>query len=128
MALLPHPPLILAGNSIVSTPFWKNHPPRQIDSAAYTAWRDQVIVRDGRRCQLCSKVPRQVEIHHIKTWESTPELRYSVDNGVTLCRRCHRYKVNYHEREYEAFFMNKVAQKTSPDDFALILKALYGDI
>lgn len=29
-------------------------------------------------------------VHHKKGWKDYPELRYDVDNCITLCRECHK--------------------------------------
>jgi len=42
-------------------------------------------------------------VHHIKKWESHPALHYSINNGITLCKSCHK-KIKGQEENYEAFF------------------------
>ena len=59
------------------------------DSSAYGRWRDAVFERDNDTCQNCGNYCVQMYAHHIAPWASYPELRFSVDNGVTLCQRCH---------------------------------------
>jgi len=62
---------------------------------AYYEWRAAVLTRDGNRCQNCNWTEPHMHVHHIKSYAYHPELRYDVDNGVTLCRECH-------EREHMA--------------------------
>lgn len=57
-------------------------------------WRRQVFERDNWTCQICgirSSKNEYVEIHphHIKSYSEYPELRFNVDNGQTLCSKCH---------------------------------------
>jgi hypothetical protein len=65
----------------------------------YQQWRKAVLERDNYTCQdpdctdghsLCT--------HHIKMWVDYPELRYDIDNGITLCLTCH-YKPGRHTRQ-----------------------------
>lgn len=58
-------------------------------SIEYKEWRRKVFERDDFTCQICSKRGIYLEPHHIKSWEKYPELRYSVENGQTLCKTCH---------------------------------------
>lgn len=63
-------------------------------SARYAQWRKSVFERDNYRCQDCgarSSCGNRVEIqaHHLKEFSVHPELRYHVENGITLCRPCH---------------------------------------
>ncbi|WP_461247694.1 HNH endonuclease [Treponema sp. R6D11] len=51
-------------------------------------WRKLVIERDKGICRLCHSSIRP-EAHHIKPFRSHPELRYDLDNGITLCHECH---------------------------------------
>lgn len=54
----------------------------------YTRWRAGVMARDGSECTECRSTTN-LDAHHIVGWNESPELRFEVSNGVTLCRRCH---------------------------------------
>ncbi len=64
------------------------------NSKEYTEWRLTVFERDGYTCQHCkakSKKGNEVYLHahHIKGFAEYKELRFDIDNGVTLCKECH---------------------------------------
>lgn len=75
-------------------PFWKGGRPwERFRDPAYLRWRNAVLARDGYRCQSCGRQCRKHEkglaAHHIRSYASEPALRLALDNGLTLCRRCH---------------------------------------
>jgi len=51
-------------------------------------WQKRVLKRDNNVCQECFSTDRP-HAHHIKFWEAYPELRFDLDNGITLCSSCH---------------------------------------
>ena len=55
----------------------------------YIAWRKAVYERDNYTYQECGARGGSLNAHHIKSWAHHPELRFDVNNGVTLCRDCH---------------------------------------
>ena len=60
----------------------------------YKEWRRQVFIRDNFTCQECESKSSKgkytyLTAHHIKSFSQYPELRHSVDNGLTLCIQCH---------------------------------------
>lgn len=60
----------------------------------YNQWRKLVFERDQYTCKACGARNGQgsyVELnaHHIKNWKDNPECRYDVENGITLCGKCH---------------------------------------
>lgn len=54
----------------------------------YKTWRTKVYERDNYTCQCCGKQGR-LNAHHIYPFSLYEDLRYNIDNGITLCRDCH---------------------------------------
>lgn len=54
----------------------------------HQAWASLVKDRD-KKCMQCNSV-YDLHAHHIKSYQSHPELRNDVNNGITLCGSCHR--------------------------------------
>jgi len=57
----------------------------------YRHWRAQVLWRD-RACVMCNS-KKSPNAHHVNHATYFPDLRFDLDNGVTLCYDCH---MNYH--------------------------------
>lgn len=71
-------------------------------SEEYQRWRDIVFRRDNWTCQKCGYKGHEIVAHHIKNFGEYPELRYDVNNGITLCRACHK-KLHYNIGEETQF-------------------------
>jgi len=76
----------------------------------YKIWRSNVIARDRKRCQLCGASSRKLEVHHIVAKRIDPSLVITPDNGITLCRRCHRGIVNSREESFVYIFSRIVEE------------------
>ena len=57
-------------------------------SDEYIKWRNACGTRDRIKCRFCG-IKKPLIVHHIKTFEKYPKLRFEVSNGITLCRGCH---------------------------------------
>lgn len=57
----------------------------------YRAWQKAVFSRDHETCQRCGVRPngRALHAHHRIPFDEAPDLRFSVENGLTLCSACH---------------------------------------
>ena len=63
-------------------------------------FRNEVFKRDGYTCKFCGrkrKVGDRVflNIHHIKSFAVHKELRFDMNNVITLCVECHRKTDTY---------------------------------
>ena len=58
-------------------------------SKDYAIWRDAVFMRDDYTCQECEQRGGTLNADHIKPFALYPELRLAIDNGRTLCVKCH---------------------------------------
>lgn len=56
-------------------------------------WSNKVKNRDGRRCKIeNTDCKGGLEAHHILGWKEYPDLRYQINNGITLCHAHHPRK------------------------------------
>jgi hypothetical protein len=57
----------------------------------YTEWRIQVYERDNYTCQCCGdNSGGNLNAHHLDGYNWCKEKRIDVNNGVTLCKECHK--------------------------------------
>lgn len=54
-------------------------------------WKKSVFERDNYTCQIC-KDDRggNLNAHHINSFHKCKDLRFDINNGITLCKTCHQ--------------------------------------
>lgn len=72
-----------------------------------------VKARDGNKCTICGESKGTIVAHHLMSYIEHPEFRYDIDNGVTLCEKCH---VSFHQKYGW--------KKTTKEDFEEYLKTI----
>jgi len=69
---------------------WEKTNAQNRHTEAYSTWRTSVFERDNYTCTACGKRGGELNAHHIKPFAKYPELRLDINNGITLCKNCHR--------------------------------------
>lgn len=75
-----------------ANPNWRGgqvHPDKRLRASyASKAWSEAVRNRD-RQCVECG-AGGKLHAHHVKPWRDHPDLRFDLNNGITLCPPCHQ--------------------------------------
>jgi hypothetical protein len=56
----------------------------------YRLWREAVFARDNWTCQKYKIKGERLHPHHIQNFRDYPELRFALDNGITLSEKAHK--------------------------------------
>lgn len=76
--------------------FWKISDKKHL-SSKYMDWMKSVKNRDGWKCKIGNNdCGGRLEAHHILPWRDYPELRYDINNGISLCHYHHPKKYQEH--------------------------------
>jgi len=63
------------------------------NDVTYREWRMNVWLRDSFKCRINNfDCNGKIQAHHILGWKLYPELRYDINNGITLCQAHHPRK------------------------------------
>ena len=60
-------------------------------------WHEEVFKRDNYTCQECGS-KKQLHAHHIIPVRCCPWLAVDIDNGITLCKDCHKNIDDVHRK------------------------------
>jgi hypothetical protein len=63
--------------------------PNIYNSLEWRTWRKHVLERDNFKCKQCDKGGQRLAAHHIFPKREFPDLVFKIDNGITLCFKCH---------------------------------------
>lgn len=74
-------------------------------------WSKNIKNRDGWKCKISNgDCSGRLEAHHILSWSDYPELRYEINNGITLCHAHHPRK-RAEEKRMIPTFLGLLASK-----------------
>ena len=79
----------------------------------YRLWREAVFARDGWICQKTGIKGGCLRCHHIQNFSDHPELRFAIDNGITLSKKAHQefhriYGRTHNTREQLEEYLNQM--------------------
>lgn len=89
--VMPNDDLYIISNNTPAPPNFDllNITKNRSSEKGYSKFRNEVLKRD--HCQCCKCGSREnLEVHHIKPFAKYPKLRTVVNNGETLCSKCHK--------------------------------------
>lgn len=105
---------------------WSKEPPsvelnRIRKSNEYSLWREKVFERDNHTCQCCGSTSN-LNAHHLNNFLDYPEERLLIENGITLCEKCHlsKYEGSFHniygtmhttKKDFESYLNEKLKIK-----------------
>jgi hypothetical protein len=91
---------------------WKDGRARNkhsLTNPEYKFWRKSVFERDNWKCKISNTDCKGIlQAHHILRWVDFPELRFNINNGITLCVAHHPRK-RAEEKRLSPYFMELVS-------------------
>lgn len=76
-------------------------------------WSHNVKNRDGWNCRISDQnCQGKVVAHHILPWSTFPDLRYKLNNGITLCHSHHPRK-REDERKLSPYFQSMIMSNSN---------------
>ena len=114
-----------------NNPRWTggSSPIRLIDMgrSEYINWKISVFKRDKYTCVKCGcKNNKELQADHILMWKTHPWERFNIDNGQTLCKKCHRKKTG---KDLSIHFrMNHILKEMVRDEIIEEREELYDGI
>lgn len=80
----------------------------QHNDPEYKQWKRAVKNRDEEKCKIGNEnCGGKIEVHHILSWKEYPELRYEINNGITLCH-AHHPKRREDEKQLSPYFQELI--------------------
>lgn len=59
-------------------------------SGEYKYWQKECLIRDNFTCQKTGISGGYLVVHHINNFADFPELRFDINNGITLSKQVHK--------------------------------------
>ena len=77
----------------------------------YRLWRKACFRRDHFTCQICGRHGGDLIVHHVNNFAEFYEIRCAIDNGIVLCKECHKqfhkiYGIKHNTKEQLEEFFN----------------------
>jgi hypothetical protein len=89
-----------------------------LDERKLDRWSHLVRLRDASTCQVCLNKTKtgELEAHHVRPKALYPDEAYDLDNGISICRKCHMPIVHSTDDNWKRFvymFRNVMRRKAT---------------
>lgn len=85
----------------------------RFEDPQHKKWAKAVKEKDNFTCQICNKQGVYLNSHHIYSWDKYVDLRFIVNNGITLCQ--------YHHDMFHKIYGEGKNTRSQYDEYARIL-------
>jgi hypothetical protein len=78
------------------------------ESPRLIRFRREVRQRDNYTCQFpgCGSRSKRIDVHHIAKRSQRPDLKFTVSNGICLCRKHHDWTDTHHDEAVRIGLLN----------------------
>jgi hypothetical protein len=75
---------------------------------ALIRWRRECRIRDNYTCQFpgCGRESKRIDVHHIAKRSQRRDLKFTISNGVCLCRDHHDWTDKHHDEAVRMGLLN----------------------
>ncbi len=88
---------------------------RIMGTVEYKNWRKAVFERDAYTCQNCHRKGGRLQADHILPYCKFPKEIFNVDNGKTLCFKCHKNTETWGQNVHKVYLIgNPISTTESP--------------